>query len=107
MRSLGVKEFGSLDNRLANDGLFTELSHPKIILNHSIPLLVCAHDSPPLDQGEGLGVGLYLIDNQRYYSWLQYPTPGPSPQMGTAWRGIHGYSFHIVGQREAVLHLRF
>ena len=70
--------------------LITELSHPKIILNHSISLLACAHGSPPLDQGEGLGVGLYVIDNQRYYSLLQYPTPGPSPQMGGE---LHGAAF--------------
>ena len=50
------------------------------ILNHSISLLVCAHGSPPFDQGEGQGVGLHVIDYQRHYSLLQYPTPGPSPQ---------------------------
>ena len=49
-----------------------------------------AHGSPPLNQGEGLGVGLYVIDNQRYYSLLQYPTPGPSPQMGGE---LHGAAF--------------
>ena len=69
--------------------MVTELSHPKIILNHSISLLACAHGSPPLGQGEGLGVGWYVIDNQRYYSLLQYPTPAPSPQMGE----LHGAAF--------------
>ena len=56
----------------------------------SVLLQVCAHGSPPLSQGEGLGVGLHLIDNQRYYSLLQYPTPGPSPQMGGE---LHGAAF--------------
>ena len=52
-----------------------------------------AHGSPPLNQGEGLGVGLHVIDNQQYYSLLQYPTPGPSPQMGGE---LHGAAFMAI-----------
>ena len=33
------------------------------------------------------------------------PLAPPSNGRGTAWRGILGYSFHIVGQGESALHL--
>ena len=49
---------------------------------------LCARLPSPCPR-EGLGVGLHLIDNQRYYSLLQYPTPAPSPQMGE----LHGAAF--------------
>ena len=72
-----------LSGQMCEGVLITELSHPYIILNHSISLLVCAHDSPPICKGRGWGWGgISLIISD---ITLRCNTPPPTPPL--KWEG--------------------